>query len=239
MDNQPTDAPISNPSQPSIIPESGSVPSQIEPNPTEMPVSPSQEPLANPTSASTPIQPASSFPPSTMPTPEPEQPTIPQEDNTSKKKMSKKTIILIVVITAVCLLPIIALVVIMIGVALPNMQTAQRDTQRRNDYTYLSESITNYLTQHNGSLPDAGTTLDPGEYMTSKDPSGKPYTIRVVDCDTTNNCPGKPTVNAGEVYVVKNANCGNEALVVHKSRYSFAIWGYLEAGKSAYCSESR
>ena len=114
---------------------------------------------------------------------------------------------------------------------------SQRDVQRRNDYSYLSTKITNYITK-NGSLPDAGTTLDPKEYInsTGTDPNNKTYIIKVIDCDFSNNCPGTPTVNASEVCVVREAKCDGDALAASTKKHSFAIFGYLESKLQHYCS---
>lgn len=246
MDNQPPEPtiPTPNPAPQPGTPEP-TVATQASPDPAQAALDQpatgpiTAQPPTNPALASAPVKPAPSFPSSGASTFALEQSINLQDGSAPKKKMSKKTKILIAIIASVCLLPPLVLVIFMSSVALPSMQASQRDTQRRNDYSLLSSNITSYMIENDGSLPNTGT-LNPEKYMVSIDPSGNQYSITVIECNSANNCPGEPAVNAGEVYVVKNAKCDNGMLVTKDSRHSFVIWGYLETGKSTryYCSAS-
>ncbi len=60
-------------------------------------------------------------------------------------------------------LAIAGLIFLMVFIALPALQRSQRDTQRRNDMSRLASAITNYQSNNNGRLPDAGEVRAPSE----------------------------------------------------------------------------
>lgn len=57
------------------------------------------------------------------------------------------------IIEVVLVLAIAGLIFLMVFIALPQLQRAQRDTQRRNDLARVSEAITSYQTNNNGKIP--------------------------------------------------------------------------------------
>lgn len=64
------------------------------------------------------------------------------------------------IIEVVLVLAIAGLIFMMVFIALPNLQRAQRDTQRRNALGELAAQIQQYQTNNNGRLPKAGK-VDP------------------------------------------------------------------------------
>lgn len=74
------------------------------------------------------------------------------------------------------------------------MQRSQRDTQRRNDFSQFSASMTSYMTNNNGSLPKKFTNIsentedaknsDAAKYVnsTGKDPNGFVYQLYAGAC---------------------------------------------------------
>lgn len=64
------------------------------------------------------------------------------------------------IIEVVLVLAIAGLIFLMVFIALPALQRAQRDTQRRDDMAQVSEAITQYQTNNNGKLPPRGSGLD-------------------------------------------------------------------------------
>ncbi len=70
------------------------------------------------------------------------------------------------IIEVVLVLAIAGLIFLMVFIALPQLQRAQRDTQRRNDLGKISQAITQFQTNNNGRLPSgANGAVDaiPGE----------------------------------------------------------------------------
>ena len=59
------------------------------------------------------------------------------------------------IIEVVLVLAIAGLIFLMVFIALPALQRAQRDTQRRDDLAKVSTALTQYQTNNNGRLPGA------------------------------------------------------------------------------------
>ncbi len=159
------------------------------------------------------------------------------------------------IIEVVLVLAIAGLIFLMVFVALPNLQRSQRDTGRRNDYASFAANITGYITNNNGNLPAAGTTLAANKYINKDgtDSAGKAYGITVVQCDKTgsaqctNDVTGalsagvmsEMTQNASpKVVLVTKAQCGTTQGTVKASagNRDFAILGQLESG--VYCQDN-
>ena len=162
------------------------------------------------------------------------------------------------IIEVVLVLAIAGLIFLMVFIALPNMQRSQRDTQRRQDYANLSATMTNYITNNNGSLPKVGK-LDPSKYINSngQDPDGYVYALNVVEfgstaatneaaveavtkgnTDTANTAYGTVTSTSGKshyVYVATHAKCEAGKPVYDESSRAFAVYGYLETGSGTFC----
>lgn len=61
------------------------------------------------------------------------------------------------IIEVVLVLAIAGLIFLMVFIALPQLQRAQRDTQRTEDITRLAAAVVQYKSNHNGKLPEEGT----------------------------------------------------------------------------------
>ncbi len=66
------------------------------------------------------------------------------------------------IIEVVLVLAIAGLIFLMVFIALPQLQRAQRDTQRRNDIIKLQSAIENYKGNNNGRLPDGSCLVGSG-----------------------------------------------------------------------------
>ena len=141
-----------------------------------------------------------------------------------------------VIIASVIPVALIVGLVTLVSSASKALINAQNDTQRRNDYSELAYKITNYMIENNGALPPNGS-LDASIFST-KDPSGDPYKITVIECPSNGICPGSPKLTKGQVYVVKKAKCQDRSLTSTESSRTFAIWGYIENSNLIYCNSS-
>ncbi len=127
------------------------------------------------------------------------------------------------------------------------MQSAQRNTARRNDYSSLSTMVTSYVGNNNGNMPSKikATWLN----ANGKDPDDEPYTeTTVVDCTLSTNqttdkeCSvGDLGRNANQVYVIIGATCTNGTPKFKQGKRNFVVYGYIEDGANTdgtYCSAS-
>ena len=88
------------------------------------------------------------------------------------------------IIEVVLVLAIAGLIFLMVFIALPAVRRNQRDAQRRQDYTALLASMTNYKTNNNGRLPNAYNSfiwMPADKYINTSglDPSGSAYHLSV------------------------------------------------------------
>jgi len=72
---------------------------------------------------------------------------------TLKKKNEGFTIIEVVLVLAIA-----GLIFLIVFLALPQLQSSRRDTQRKNDAGRLLAAIENWAGNHSGNYPVAGTT---------------------------------------------------------------------------------
>ena len=155
------------------------------------------------------------------------------------------------IIEVILVLAIGSLIILMALVALPSLQAAQRDTQRKNDYATLESAITSYTSNNRGKLPPDcqdqinSTTGEPNRdtdahckfiatYIKDSwaDPQKGYYEVKV-----TATLPSQPQggANSGKVYIVKSAKCNGETAVIDTTlgNRRYAIWAFLESG--TYC----
>lgn len=99
----------------------------------------------------------------------------------SKNNINKKrgfTIIEVVLVLAIA-----GLIFLMVFIAFPALQRAQRNTQRRNDYSMLVAAVESYMASNNGKLSNLikedPHTLDGTRWIngTGEDPNGNPYEL--------------------------------------------------------------
>ena len=90
----------------------------------------------------------------------------------ASSRMKKKSTDLggFTIIEVVLVLAIAGLIFLMVFIALPALQRAQRDTQRRDDMARVAEAITQYQTNNNGKLP--ATNCSPLEAVDESNDEG-------------------------------------------------------------------
>ncbi|MBQ6320739.1 type II secretion system protein [Candidatus Saccharibacteria bacterium] len=156
------------------------------------------------------------------------------------------------IIEVVLVLAIAGLIFLMVFIALPNMQSAQRNTRRRNDYSSLSTMISSYVSNNNGNLPTTDKIKATWLNAQGQDPDGEPYkSWVVVDCSTNKKCEPIPAAdniyasdkisrNEGQFYLYTSASCVDGTPTFKQGRRNFAIYGYIEDGANTagtYCLE--
>lgn len=158
------------------------------------------------------------------------------------KKMSKGLKIVLIILISCTALGAIAYFVFfgsLMGLSYKRLSDSQADTKRRNDYTTLSVNLSEYLSKNN-AIPDGN--LDTAKFIgNSSDPSGASYSIKVTSCGANNlNCPTTPSLNAGEILVIKGATCDGQVITAksNSTKFTFAIAGYVSSPGLIYCSYS-
>jgi prepilin-type N-terminal cleavage/methylation domain-containing protein len=155
------------------------------------------------------------------------------------------------IIEVVLVLAIAGLIFLMVFIALPALQSSQRDTARKADVGAVTSAITSYTGNNRGSFPS--TLALTGNANGDPDGSGKfAGYITPVSNNTTNvkvvAAKTSQSVAQGEMVVVQSSKCdttgaasngtATETLVAGTTR-QYAVVTYLEAGGgTSYCQDS-
>ena len=157
------------------------------------------------------------------------------------------------IIEVVLVLAIAGLIFLMVFLALPALQRAQRDTQRRNDYSMLSTAVTNYISNNNGRLTKLVSTNSSPRELPAKlwinadgtDPNGQPYYLDAYTWEAWDKAPVQPygAADVGtDVFIITGANCnmqdeeGNSIPSEDPAVRAYAIYGWLE-GAGTFCQD--
>ena len=163
------------------------------------------------------------------------------------------------IIEVVLVLAIAGLIFLMVFIALPQLQRAQRDTQRRQAIGQLSGGITQFQTNNNGKIPDDkyfgagggaganGINFIKGYIVGTNglaeedfvDPStGETYKIVY---NGTGAAPTKkmpPETLDGTIYYHIDARCGDDGTVVKGGGKRTYAAVYKLEGSGAYCVDN-
>ncbi|MBC7565269.1 type II secretion system protein [Candidatus Saccharibacteria bacterium] len=155
------------------------------------------------------------------------------------------------IIEVVLVLAIAGLIFLMVFIALPALQSSQRDTARKNDVSAVASAITSYTGNNRGTFPstnaltgsaagDADGTGKFAGYITSV--SNNTTNVKVVAAKTSQ------AVTQGEMVVVLASKCdttgaqangtATQTLSAGTTR-QYAVVTFLEAGGgTSYCQDS-
>ena len=123
--------------------------------------------------------------------------------NTTKKTGKGFTIIEVVLVLAIA-----GLIFLMVFVALPALQSGQRDTARKQDVGNLGTAITNYSTANRGSLPPVSIPTSSSNLGTP----GNGFLSSIsnnIDTVNVRNYSAKPQASDAVLDVYLKARCGD------------------------------
>lgn len=133
------------------------------------------------------------------------------------------------IIEVVLVLAIAGLIFLIVFLAVPALQRARRDTQRKNDVGRFLAQLEQYASNNNGTYPDNQTELNTfvTEYMDDfGDPKEGTYDVNYSNANTTVNVP--------EFRYHINADCKN---TTNPGNRAVAAAVGLEAG-GVYCQDN-
>ena len=160
------------------------------------------------------------------------------------KKLKGFTIIEVVLVLAIA-----GLIFLMVFIALPALQRAQRDMQRKDDISRMSAQLTSYSSNNRGNLPQSLITtsgnparsfvqnyLGGASANTSgveyEDPQTGAYTFAAANA----TIPTTPAI--GVVYYNIGFVCGVDGAVVTGTARQFALRMFLENQTVPYCLDN-
>lgn len=157
---------------------------------------------------------------------------------------TKQTLKGFTIIEVVLVLAIAGLIFLMVFVALPALQSGQRDTARKQDVGNLGTAINNYSSANRGKLPDNAAQLgeikaegDNTKYLTSI--SKNITEVKVSQRGSRTSIP----VADGVIEMVKGARCGDVSTgtvgVTPGNTRQYVLVTRLEAGGgTGFCQDS-
>lgn len=153
----------------------------------------------------------------------------------SKDTMSGFTIIEVVLVLAIA-----GLIFMMVFIALPQLRRAQRDTQRRNDFSRLESAITQFQANNNGKLPKAGSYkgAEPTETFEAKCATGQPDACRIINVylngvNSTENSFVDPDGNAYTLNITEDVDTANKASSEFDHTVYMLLKGRCNGGETA------
>lgn len=170
------------------------------------------------------------------------------------------------IIEVVLVLAIAGLIFLMMFIALPQLQRAQRDTQRRSDLGRMSSAITQFQTNNNGNIPgqkkassctgDTVKNLDPSKvkstdeeacrligYLNSSGSSENTFTdpdgehYELVIGPASSDDNTVGEYGEHTIYMYTKAKCNGEVVETAANARDYAIAYKLE-GNGIYCADN-
>lgn len=168
--------------------------------------------------------------------------------NTKQKFNKGFTIIEVVLVLAIA-----GLIFLMVFVALPALQSGQRDTARKNDVGSVASAVSNYTSNNRGQFPD--TTKLTGVSGGVAPASGYTGYTKAVSNNTTSIVvqaanAGSAAVQQGQILVTQGTTCGtsgaasgNPATATQTlskgTTRQFTVVTFLESGGgTSFCQDS-
>lgn len=158
------------------------------------------------------------------------------------------------IIEVVLVLAIAGLIFLMVFIALPALQSNQRDTSRKNEVGTIVSYVTTYASNNRGSLPPVATYTTGANAATSgfgatlKDVSGAITAVYVrtgptgtgnqaIAVSTSNQATSGFNLKDGEVAIYLGSKVGTSTnQITQGTSRQFVVCTYLEAnGGTVYC----
>lgn len=143
------------------------------------------------------------------------------------------------IIEVVLVLAIAGLIFLMVFIALPALQSGQRDTSRKNDVGAVATAVSNYTANNRGNFPSTGTlaAYTKDNFSTN---STAPTVLTAFSASVA--------VKESEIKVVQGAKCSDTGkanngtanqLLVAGTKNQFVVITYLESGGgTSFCQDS-
>ena len=133
------------------------------------------------------------------------------------------------IIEVMIVLAIAGLIMAVVLLAVPALQRTQRNNARRNDATHLAGLVSDYVSNHGGTLPNTSPFTTTGESFSQLQNN----TLGTFAATVTNNVSGTTTGVTGasttNAVIVTGGSCNSSTNNIGSQTGSFAIAWYAEA----------
>ncbi len=150
------------------------------------------------------------------------------------------------IVETMIVLAIVGAIMLVVFLAVPALQRNSRNTQRRSDVSRIGGAVNEFITNHNGSLPDiasANETSPTSHKMVILASAGNLSQYGNTDISITNGAQGAigtDDASARLLRIVKGARCsGSDGAAVNGTLRQMAIQYVVETGGgyTAVCQE--
>ena len=141
------------------------------------------------------------------------------------------------IIEVVLVLAIAGLIFLMVFIALPALQSSQRDTARKNDVSAVASGVTSYTGNNRGTFPDS-TAISSYVQNVSDNTDKSKISVAKAATGTQSVAPAD-----SEIVVTPSSKCGtvntSSASISKGTSRQFTVVTKLEAGNGTYyCLDS-
>ncbi len=147
------------------------------------------------------------------------------------------------IIEVMIVLAIAGLIMVVVLIAVPQLQRNQRNSARQAIVARMSTEINNYAGNNNGNIPASATNITDLQTryfngVERRDPrTGSPMTITYVATAPATGVPtGADLPALGQVFYRNSRSCNGEALAGGSAR-NFALWIQQEGG-AIFCIDN-
>jgi len=145
------------------------------------------------------------------------------------------------IIEVMIVLAIAGLILVVVLVAVPQLQRSQRDSNRENIVSRVSTEVSNYASNNNGRLPfQSSTTVDDFEdrYLDGEVDIANPQTGNDYSVDIADQVTDPPTED--QILVYPGGSCSGESVTGSLSGTSrqYAMRVAFEAGDVFFCIDN-
>lgn len=147
----------------------------------------------------------------------------------NNKKQSGFSIIEVLIVLAIA-----GLIMVVVFLAVPNLQRNSRNTQRRTDVTNTLGAVAEYVANNQGKVP-----ADNADFTTNVENNVKLGIYTAANITYATTVPGTlPAASADSFYVYAAAKCNSNAPVGSNARaYAAYFWVETSAGTQSQCLE--
>lgn len=150
------------------------------------------------------------------------------------------------IIEVMIVLAIAALIMVIVFIAVPQLQRAQRNTARKDVLNRVKTELDNYASNNQGEIP---TTAASGtdafkdgfktRYITNNAAQFKdPKTGKDITLDISTDTGDATDSTLGTVYYSRDALCKGESVVTNSNDRNYAVFTAMEGG-AVYCLDNR
>lgn len=144
-----------------------------------------------------------------------------------RKSESGFTIIEVLIVLAIA-----GLIMVVVFLAVPNLQRSQRNNARKSDANNMLQNLSEYVGNANGSLPSACTGLSGCSWI-----SYKPAQLTTVNYYASFSTAPATLTDTSTAYLIGGAVCSGVTPAASTNSRDYVIWYGIEGSTKTVCTQ--